>query len=309
MQNRSCNHPPEIESLLQGDVRSVSRLLTWVERRDPAARPLLKALYPHTGKASLIGVTGPGGSGKSTLINRMISAFRRKRQSVGVLAVDPSSPLSGGAILGDRLRMHQHFLDKDVFIRSLATRGALGGLSPALFDAIHILDAMGKDIILIETIGAGQDEVEIAQLAEVVLLVLAPGMGDDIQIMKAGLLEIGDLIAVNKTDLPGGDQLAQQLEEIDPGRPVVKVAAEKGEGLSRLGSLLEKALEGADRDQTKKIRFVKEELERLLQETLFVEEDAAPFSEAHIEAVLSRKKDPYSLVDAWVKRKFPQRGI
>lgn len=303
MQKRSCNYPEAVEAVLRGDIRFVSRLLTLVEQRDPAARPLLKALYPHTGKARLIGVTGPGGSGKSTLINRVISAFRQKHQSIGVLAVDPSSPFSGGAILGDRLRMHQHFLDKGVFIRSFATRGALGGLSPALFDAIHVLDAMGKEIILIETIGAGQDEVQIAQLAETVLLVLAPGMGDGVQIMKAGLLEIGDVIAINKADLPGGDLLFQQLQEMSPERPVIKVTAETGEGVSRLISRLEKGFEGADGNRTKNISFVKKELQWLLQETLLTKEDPYPFTEARIQAILFRKEDPYSLVDDWIQRR------
>jgi LAO/AO transport system kinase len=289
--------------ILKGDLRSASRLLTLAENRDPAALPVLKILYPHTGKASLIGVTGPAGAGKSTLINHLIAAFRKKRKSVGVLAVDPSSPLTGGAILGDRLRMHPHFLDKGVFIRSLATRGAWGGITPALFDAVHVLDAMGKEIIFIETVGVGQDEVQIARLAETLLLVLSPGIGDEVQILKAGLLEIGDVIAVNKGDLKEADLLVQELQETVPDRPIVKVAAVREEGLTALIAALEKKRIENRSDRMKKMNFVREEVRGLMRELLVEEGLSDPGVVRALEKISLRKEDPYSFVRSLMKKK------
>jgi len=289
--------------ILKGDLRSASRLLTLAENRDPAAFPILKILYPHTGRAGLIGVTGPAGAGKSTLINHLISAFRKKKKSVGVLAIDPTSPLTGGAILGDRLRMHPHFLDKGVFIRSLATRGAWGGLTPALFDAIHILDAMGKEIIFIETVGVGQDEVQIARLAETLLLVLSPGIGDEVQILKAGLLEIGDVIAVNKGDLKEAGPLVQELQETVPDRPIVKVAAVKEEGITRLVAELEKKQIENQADRLKKMNFVREEIRGLMRELLAEEGLSDPRVVRALEKIASRKEDPYTFVRSLMRKK------
>lgn len=291
-----------IRKILEGDVRSASRLLTLVENQDPSTLPLLKTLFRHTGKATLIGITGPAGAGKSTLINQLITALRKEKRSVGVLAIDPTSPLSGGAILGDRLRMHPHFLDKGVFIRSLATRGAWGGISPALFDAIHILDAMGKETILIETVGVGQDEVEIAHLADVVVLVLSPGMGDEVQLMKAGLLEIGDVVVVNKGDLKESQQLFYQLQEMIPDRPILKVAAEKGEGLPALLSEIGKELAKREPRSVRRKSFITEELRTLLRETIGRTVLETAFDEKAVEAILLRNRDPYGLIQSWMKR-------
>ncbi len=300
MQKRSFNNTSDIvKKILKGDIRLSSQLLTQAERRDPIALPILKSLYPHTGHANLIGVTGPAGVGKSTLINRLITAFRKKKKSVGILAIDPSSPLSGGAILGDRLRMHQHFLDKAIFIRSLSTRGSWGGLSPALFDAIHILDAMGKDIVLIETIGVGQDEVRIAKLAELVLLVLSPGMGDSVQTMKSGLMEIGDVVAVNKGDQLEGAQLAEELQELDSSRPVIQISAEKGTGLPKLVSQLKKRFMKKTHLRIKQEHFVREELQWLLNEKLNAPRNKFPFSRNLIRQVMIRGKNPYEAVEKW----------
>lgn len=301
MQKNSFSETALAEKILKGDIRSASRLLTLAENRDPAALPPLKILYPHTGKAHLIGVTGPAGAGKSTLINHLISAFRRKKKSVGVLAIDPSSPLTGGALLGDRLRMQPHFLDKGVFIRSLATRGAWGGISPALFDAVHILDAMGKDIIFIETVGAGQDEVQIARLAETLLLVLAPGIGDEVQVLKAGLLEIGDVIAVNKGDLRETALLLHELREVVPDRPTIKVTASKEEGLSALVDEIKKKIIENRSDPSRKMNFVREEIQELLREALVEEGRSDPVIGRQLEKVLLRKQDPYSFVRSWMK--------
>jgi len=291
-----------IRKILAGDVRSASRLLTLVENQDPTAIPLLKTLFRHTGNATLIGVTGPAGAGKSTLINQLITALRKEKRSVGVLAVDPTSPFSGGAILGDRLRMHPHFLDREVFIRSLATRGAWGGISPALFNAIHILDAMGKERILIETVGVGQDEVQIAHLADVVVLLLSPGMGDEVQLMKAGLLEIGDVVVVNKGDLKESRQLFYQLKEMIPDRPILKVAAEKGEGLPALLSEIGKQLSDRKPREERRKRFVTEELRTFLRESIGQTVLKVAFNEKEIEAILSRRRDPYGLIRSWMKK-------
>ncbi len=302
MQRHSWSKAAWVRQILKGDVRSASRLLTLVESHDPSARPLLKALFPHTGKATLIGITGPAGAGKSTLINQMITLFRRVNRSVGVLAVDPTSPLSGGAILGDRLRMHPHFLDREVFIRSLATRGAWGGISSALFDAIHILDAMGKEIILIETVGVGQDEVEIARLADVVVLVLSPGLGDEVQMMKAGLLEIGDVVVVNKGDRREARELLHSLREIIDDRPLIKISAEKGEGLPLLLSEIEKASADPDSRHIRRKSFIEEELRTHLREMLGERILQTSFNARKIEEILLRKRDPYGLVQSWIKR-------
>ncbi len=300
MQKASFKCTPDFtKQILQGEIRATSRLLTLIEQRNPLALPCLKDLYPHTGHARLIGITGPAGTGKSTLINRLITSFRKKRKKIGVLAVDPTSPFSGGAILGDRLRMHPHFLDRDVFIRSLATQGSLGGISPALFDAIHVLDAMGKDIIFIETIGVGQDEVYIANLAETLLLVLTPGMGDIVQTMKSGLLEIGDIIVVNKGDLLDGFQLIQELEEIRGKRPVMQVSAEKETGIKDLISKLEGRMNKKRDVYSKKETFVREELQWLLYEKRLADRTGFPFKDSVIKQILRREVTPYDTVEDW----------
>ncbi|MFN0061765.1 MAG: methylmalonyl Co-A mutase-associated GTPase MeaB [Myxococcaceae bacterium] len=199
------------ERVLQGEIRAASRLMRWAEEGLPQATPELRQLFPHTGRARVIGITGSPGAGKSTLTDRLIAQFRSRGQRVGVLAVDPTSPFTGGAILGDRIRMQAHATDSEVFIRSLATRGHLGGLSRATGDCIRIMDALGKDVVLVETVGVGQDEIEIAQLAHTTVVVLVPGMGDDVQAIKAGILEVADLFVVNKADLAGVDRTLRDL--------------------------------------------------------------------------------------------------
>ena len=194
-----------------GDVRTASRLIRDLEDRLPGARPKLKNLFLHTGKSFIIGIIGSPGAGKSTLTDALVHEFRRRARTVGVLAVDPSSPFTGGAILGDRIRMLRHAEDEGVFVRSLATRGALGGLSQVAGDAIHVMEAMGKDVIIVETVGIGQQELDIINHAHSVVVVLVPGMGDDIQAMKAGIMEIADVFAVNKADRPGARQLQTEL--------------------------------------------------------------------------------------------------
>lgn len=195
-----------------GDIRAASRLIRLIDDRHPLARQALKALFSHAGRALVVGITGPPGAGKSTLTDCLIQQARQAELSVGVLAVDPSSPITGGAILGDRIRMNRFALDEKVFVRSLATRGHFGGVTPATRGAIRVMDAAGKDVIFVETVGVGQDEVDIARLAHTTIVVAVPGMGDDIQAMKAGILEVADLFVVNKSDHPEADKTAAYLE-------------------------------------------------------------------------------------------------
>ena len=210
--------------ILQGDIRAASRLMRDIDDRVPSALESLKELYPNTGRAYIIGITGPPGSGKSTLVDKMIDILRKDGKSVGIVAVDPTSPFSGGAILGDRIRMQRHATDEGVFIRSLATRGCLGGLTRSTQDIINVMDAMGKDIILVETVGVGQDEVEIVNTAHTSIVVLVPGLGDDIQAIKAGIIEIGDLFVINKSDREGADKTERDL------RMVLEMGRRRGNG-------------------------------------------------------------------------------
>jgi LAO/AO transport system kinase len=233
------------EQVLAGGVRVASRLITDAQNGHAAARDVLTYLYPQCGHAHLIGVTGPPGAGKSTLVSALITELRRREMTVGVVAVDPSSPFSGGAVLGDRDRMEGFSRDSDVFIRSLASRGASGGLCAVANDAVDVLDAMGKDVVLIETVGVGQSEVEIAQIANTVILTLVPGYGDSLQAMKAGVMEIADILVVNKADTPGADGAVNDLRSMDYYQavpmgnemwrvPVLKTNARRGEGVGEL---------------------------------------------------------------------------
>jgi LAO/AO transport system kinase len=231
------------KKILQGDQLAGGRLIRLLEEGAPEGIAGFKAIFPHTGKAFVLGVTGPPGSGKSTLVAHVIAEFRRRDLKVGVVAVDPSSPLSGGAFLGDRLRMRQHTEDKGVFIRSMATRGHLGGLSRTTRETVMVLDAMGYDVVIIETVGVGQDEVEIADFAHTTAIICIAGLGDDIQTMKAGLLEIGDVFIVNKADRHGADEEVSRLQGmLEMGTipedgwkpPVLKTIAVKGKGVGEL---------------------------------------------------------------------------
>jgi LAO/AO transport system kinase len=197
-----------VKGVLNGDRRMVARAISLIENEDVNKNSILSELYPHTGKAYVIGITGAPGSGKSSLVDRLLATLRQRGLTVGVIAVDPTSPFTGGAILGDRIRMQEHALDKDIFIRSMGTRGSLGGLSRATKDAIQVLDAFGKDIVVVETVGVGQSEVDIIKYADTTLVVLTPASGDSVQTIKAGIMEIADVFVVNKADLAGADRTA-----------------------------------------------------------------------------------------------------
>jgi LAO/AO transport system kinase len=239
-----------VERAREGDARSVARLISLVEDASPLLREAMAALTPYGGRAAVIGLTGAPGVGKSTSTSALVSAFRARDQRVGVLAVDPSSPFSGGALLGDRVRMQEHALDPHVYIRSMASRGHLGGLSWATPQALRVLDAAGCDVVLVETVGVGQSEVEVARLADTTVVLLAPGMGDAIQAAKAGILEVGDVYVVNKADRDGADATLRELrhmltlgERRAPGDwrpPIVKTVASRGEGMDELVEALDK---------------------------------------------------------------------
>ncbi len=231
------------EKIFRGDIRAASRLMRDIDDRMPNAMEELKKIYPKTGKAYVIGITGPPGSGKSTLVDKIVEILRKEGKTVGIVAVDPTSPFTGGAILGDRIRMQRHSIDNGVFIRSLATRGNLGGISRSTNDIIRVMDAMGKDIIIVETVGVGQDEVDIVNTAHTSVLVLVPGLGDDIQAIKAGILEIGDIFVINKCEREGADRLERELRatlEMGPQRedswmpPIFKTEALLGKGIFEL---------------------------------------------------------------------------
>src|SRR6478672_6456706 len=236
-----------IDPILAGEVRAGARLMRDLDDRRPEALEQLKALFPHTGKAYVVGVTGNPGAGKSTVVDAMIAHYRAAGQKVGVVAVHPTSPFSGGAILGDRIRMQRHALDPGVFIRSLATRGHLGGLSRSTFDVAHVLDAMGYERILIETVGVGQDEVEVMKAAHTTVVVTVPGLGDDIQAIKAGLLEVADVLVVNKADREGADRTERDLlhmldlrasgerRDVEIVRTIATKGTAEGSGITELG--------------------------------------------------------------------------
>ena len=257
--------PERARQVLAGNVRVASRLITEAQSGTESARAVLRDLYPHCGHAHLIGVTGPPGAGKSTLVAALIDAFRRRGLTVGVIAVDPSSPFSGGAFLGDRARMESFSGDRDVFIRSLASRGANGGLCAVANDAVDVLDAMGKDVVLIETVGVGQSEVEIAKIATTVILILVPGYGDDLQAMKAGVMEIADVLVVNKADNPDAEAAVRDLQTmgyyqaVPEGEemwqvPVLRTIARTGEGVAELVDEVFRQIGFADRTGWKAAR-------------------------------------------------------
>lgn len=306
-----------VEKVVAGDVRAAARLIRKIDDGAPGVRETLKALHPHTGRAYVIGITGAPGVGKSTLVDQLVHQLRQRGKTVGVLAVDPTSPFSGGAILGDRVRMQRHSLDQGVFIRSLATRGHFGGLTQSTRSAIAVLDAMGKDYIVVETVGVGQDEVDVVRNAHTTVIVVIPGMGDDIQAIKAGILEVGDVFVINKSDHPGADKTRMELKlmlDISRGRrgeirwepPILLAQAANGIGVENLLEHIQghrdhmgtMPPESQQRIREEKIRSELTEMVkgRLIEEVLGNITDSREFQEA-VCSILQGTKDPYSVCD------------
>ena len=306
------------ERVFAGDARAIARAISLVEDESPAGADLVREIYPRTGRAYLIGVTGPPGAGKSTLVDRMTSELRKAGRSVGIIAVDPTSPYSGGAILGDRVRMTAHFGDAGVFIRSMATRGHLGGLARATSDVALVLDASGKDIVIIETVGVGQDEVDIVRTADISIVVLVPGTGDEVQALKAGIMEIADIFVVNKSDRDGADRLAQSvaamlaLSSADPSGPregwrppILKTEATSGAGVGELMQTIEefRAHSAATRDTRQRARQEYRLRDLLSHRFMHLVEESLPEGELErvLDGIAARKVDPYSAASAIVK--------
>jgi LAO/AO transport system kinase len=301
----------EIEKLLSGEPRTVARAISRAENGGAQAVEIMKAVYPHTGKALIIGITGSPGAGKSSLVDKLALFYKDKGERVGIIAVDPSSPFSGGAILGDRIRMATLGLDKNVFIRSMATRGNLGGLSRATVDAVAILDAAGYDKIIVETVGVGQDEVEIVKTADVSVVVLVPGMGDDIQAIKAGIMEIGDVFVINKADREGVLRTEKELEALLSlahrpdfwNSPIIKTVATESKGIEDLSKAIEsynefqKTSENAERRASiARWRLLELLRERLLADVLSRNGTSEKLDELAL-GIAEKRNDPYSAVE------------
>jgi LAO/AO transport system kinase len=308
------------EKVIAGDVRAAARLMRLIDDAQPEAEAALRELWPKTGRAQIVGITGNPGAGKSTLVDRLVAHLRAAGKTVGVLAVDPTSPFTGGAILGDRIRMQDHALDAGVFIRSLATRGQLGGLSRATSDCARVLDAMGKEVVLIETVGVGQDEVEVCRLAHTTVVVVVPGLGDDIQAIKAGILEVADLFAVNKSDREGADRTVRDLRSMLElnhvmGKDAVheiailKCVASRGEGIEELWSAIDAHYQflrkGPGLLQRETQRAKSELVEVLRERLLRVALDRLSQQGAQLDdlalRIARRQTDPYTVADEAAK--------
>ncbi|MEW5783815.1 MAG: methylmalonyl Co-A mutase-associated GTPase MeaB [Bacillota bacterium] len=297
-----------VEELLGGSRRALARLISIVENSDPRKYAILKELYPHTGRAYVLGVTGAPGSGKSSLVDRLLQLARRDGLTAGVIAVDPTSPFSGGAILGDRIRMQDHALDPGVFIRSMGTRGSLGGLSRAAGEAVQVLDAFGKDLILVETVGVGQSEIDIVKTADTTVVVLTPAGGDSVQTLKAGIMEIADIFVINKADLPGAERTAAEVNgmlEMKGGYawrpPVVATVSTRDQGIEALWQVLadhRSYLEESGRLQAVRRERVRRELteqvEHLVKSGVWDRIKTLAALENLLEDIARRRADPYS---------------
>ena len=300
------------EGVRQGDARAIARAISAIENREPGADSLIQELFPSTGRALLLGITGAPGSGKSSLVNRLAAHYRTQNKSVGVIAVDPTSPFTGGALLGDRIRMQQHATDDGIYIRSMATRGFLGGLARATGDAALVLDAAGKDLVIIETVGVGQDEVDIVRLADVTVLLLVPGMGDDVQSFKAGVMEIADVFALNKADRGGVERLEQEVKamlSLTPRAdgwqpPVLRTVATEGAGVPELAAALDSFVAHLERNGLREQKRIERWQERLLDlirqkalERVLAGGVGRERLADYARLIARRERDPYSVVE------------
>ncbi len=317
MKNPAGRETPLADRLLAGDTRALARCISLVEDERLEGRDVLKTIYPGTGRALVVGITGPPGAGKSSLASRLVGLWRERGEKVGIIAVDPSSAFSGGAILGDRIRMQEHSLDPGVFIRSMATRGHFGGVSRSSRDVVDLMDAAGYGVILIETVGVGQDEVEVVQIADLVLVVLPPGLGDDVQAIKAGILEIADLFVINKADREGADRLDAELQAmlaLSPDAsganiPIFKTVATSGGGVRELLEAVERHRRQAVTPQARRARERRRSRDRFLdlfREELFRRARGACLENGEMEAIVDdltdRRRDPYSAAETVLKR-------
>jgi len=312
------------EKIISGDIRSVARLIRDIDDNVPGAREVLKDLYPSTGKAYVVGITGAPGVGKSTLVDQMVTHLRGAGKTVGVLAVDPTSPFSGGAILGDRVRMQRHSMDEGVFIRSMATRGYFGGITQSTRSAIDVLDAMGKDCIIVETVGVGQDEIDIVQSAHTTIIVLVPGMGDDVQALKAGILEIGDIFVINKDDREGADRTVNDIRlmiEMDEKRykdgwkpPILTAQAVFDKGITEILDEIDKHRKhlqsSAQIQSMRKHEKARNDLSEMIKDKIIhdvLDEiiDSSEF-ETTLQSIIKGEIDPYTACDTIVSKKLKQ---
>jgi LAO/AO transport system kinase len=300
-----------IDQLRSGDTRALSRAISTVENRAPGWSDLLKALFPHSGKARVLGLTGAPGAGKSTLVDHLARHYRKQNRTVGIIAVDPTSPYTGGAILGDRIRMQEHFSDPGIYIRSMATRGSLGGLARTTADVATVLDASGRDIVIIETVGVGQDEVDIVRLADVTVVILVPGMGDDVQTIKAGIMEIADIFVINKSDHEGAERVEREIRALQSlatrpdgwTPPIVKTVASEGAGIVELAAAIgeyEGYLQKENLTFKKNVQNWRERLVEMLRDAMLekAREHLGDGNVARMAAeVAEHKRDPYTLIE------------
>ena len=304
-----------MQRLREGDARALARAISTVENRSPGWSELLKALFPHSGQARILGLTGSPGAGKSTLVDQLAKHYRKENKTVGIIAVDPTSPYSGGAILGDRIRMQDHFSDAGIYIRSMATRGSLGGLARATADVTTVLDASGRDLIMIETVGVGQDEIDIVRLADITIVILVPGMGDDVQTIKAGIMEIADIFVINKSDREGAERVEREIRAMQTlavradhwTPPVVKTVASEGIGIKELAAAIgeyEAHLKKENLVLKRNIQNWQERLVEMLRDALLDRaRDHLSDGKAvqYAEQVAEHKRDPYTLIEEIVK--------